>query len=192
MLPSPWGRSPVSFEQISQLYFSACGSWHDLAHLLRAVLLQGGWRYGPAIFRGCCPHHGAGPLWVLSGLAKVHFSGKSWDKGPRSQLPQVCKGGAWLVAHDMIWHIYSLQHCFIGDGAIHLPSSGEVLLGLGKVPCETGKDQTKHWGSYPWDVCQGPRPLKSELGRMEQWNVVSSYVCISELLSKPLFHWYQS
>ena len=25
----------------------------------------------------------------------------------------------------------------------------------------------KYWGSYPWGVCQGPRPLKSESGRME-------------------------
>ena len=81
-----------------------------------------------------------------------------------------------LEAPDMIWHIYSGQCCFTGDGDIHLSSSGEVLLGLGKVPCESGKDHTKHWGSYPWDVCQGPRPLKIESGRMEQWNVVSSYV----------------
>ena len=92
------------------------------------------------------------------------------------------------AAPDVIWHIYSGQCCYTGDGAIHLPSSGEVLLGLGKVPCESGKDHTKHWGSYPWDVCQGPRPLKSESGRMEWLNVVSSYVCISALLSKPLFH----
>ena len=81
-----------------------------------------------------------------------------------------------LAAPDMIWHIYSGQCCFTGDGDIHLPSSGEVLLGLGKVSYEFGTDHTKHWGSYPWYVCQGPRPLKSESGRMEQWNVVSSYV----------------
>ena len=87
-----------------------------------------------------------------------------------------------LAAPDMIWHIYSGQCCFTGDGDIHLPSSGEVLLCLGKVPCKSGKDDTKHWGFYPWDVFQSPRPLKSESGRMEQWNVVSSYVtwtCIS-------------
>ena len=52
------------------------GSGHDLAHLLGAALLKGGWRYEPTIFRGDCPHHGAGPLWVTSGLAMVHFSGK--------------------------------------------------------------------------------------------------------------------
>ena len=40
----------------------AGGSRCDLAHLLWAALLQGSFRYGPALFRGCCPHHGAGPL----------------------------------------------------------------------------------------------------------------------------------
>ena len=99
--PLPWGRSPVSFRQIGLgLVFQRknwdkgpsnlalprmvhCqwpgGSWHDLAHLLWAVLLQGGFRYGPVVFRGCCPHHGAGPLWVLSSLVNLHFSaGGSW------------------------------------------------------------------------------------------------------------------
>ena len=28
------------------------------------------------------------------------------------------------VAPDVIWHIYSGQRCFTGDGAIHLPFSG--------------------------------------------------------------------
>ena len=97
------------------------------------------------------------------------------------QVP--CEFGAYLptfifqlAAPDMIWHIHSGQCCFTGDGAIHLLSSGQVLLGLGKIPCKSGKEHTKHWGSYPWGVCQGPRPLKSESGRMERWNVVSSYV----------------
>ena len=31
---------------------AAGGSGRDLAHLLRAALLQGGCRYGPAVFRG--------------------------------------------------------------------------------------------------------------------------------------------
>ena len=38
-----------------------------------------------------------------------------------------------LAAPNMIWHIYSGQCCLTTDGAIHLPFSGEVLLGLGKV-----------------------------------------------------------
>ena len=82
MMPYPWPRSPVSFEQIGQPSFfrgklrqgawqpspaedggssAAGGSGRDLAHLLRAALLQGGCRCGPAVFRGCYPHHGLGP-----------------------------------------------------------------------------------------------------------------------------------
>ena len=85
-----------------------------------------------------------------------------------------------------IWHIYSLQCCFMGDSAIHLPSSGEVLLGLGKVPCEFGRDQTKHWGSYPWGVCQGPRPLKSESRSMEWPPAQTVRGCWGELRAAPL------
>ena len=82
VMPYPWPRSPVSFEPIGQpLFFrgklrqgawqpspaedggssAAGGSGRDLAHLLRAALLQGGCRCGPAVFRGCYPHHGPGP-----------------------------------------------------------------------------------------------------------------------------------
>ena len=42
-----------------------------------------------------------------------------------------------LAAPDMIWHIYSGQCCLMGDGGIHLPSSGEVLLHLEKVLCKS-------------------------------------------------------
>ena len=69
----PWPRSPVSFEPIGQPSFfrgklrqgawqpspaeegassAAGGSGRDLAHLLRAALLPGGWGQGPAVFRG--------------------------------------------------------------------------------------------------------------------------------------------
>ena len=75
-----------------------------------------------------------------------------------------------LAAPDVIWHIYSGQRCFKGVLGMDLLSSGDVALTMGKVPCES------------------VIPLKSDSGRMEQLNVVSSYVCISELLSKPLFH----
>ena len=77
VMPYLWPRSPVSFEWIGQpLVFrgklrqggekptspaddggssAAGGSGRDLAHLLGAVLLQGGCGYGPAVFRGCLP-----------------------------------------------------------------------------------------------------------------------------------------
>ena len=83
VMPYPWPRSPVSFEPIGQPSFfrgklrqgawqpspaedggssAAGGSGRDLAHLLRAALLPGGWGHGPAVFTGCYPHHGRGPL----------------------------------------------------------------------------------------------------------------------------------
>ena len=65
--------------RLANLHFSAGSSGRDLAHLLRPVLLQGSWRYWPTIFRGCCSHHEAGPLWVSRRLANLHFSaGGSW------------------------------------------------------------------------------------------------------------------
>ena len=40
------------------------------------------------------------------------------------------------VAPDMIWHIYSGQHCFKGVLGMDLLSSGDVALMMGQVPCE--------------------------------------------------------
>ena len=75
------------------------------------------------------------------------------------------------AAPDVIWHIYSGQCCFKGVEGMDLPSSMEVFLDLGKIHWKSGEDYSKHWGSYPWGVCQGPRPQKSESGRMELRNV---------------------
>ena len=54
-----------------------------------------------------------------------------------------------LAALDMLWHIYSRQCCLTGDGAIHLLSSGEVILGLGKVPCKSPGECNILWR---WEV----------------------------------------
>ena len=40
------------------------------------------------------------------------------------------------AAPDVIWHIYLGQYCFKGDGDMYLPSSGEIALTMGQVPCE--------------------------------------------------------
>ena len=52
------------------------------------------------------------------------------------QLLQVHEGGTQPVAPDVIWHIYSGQHCFKGFGGMDLPSSGDVALTIGQVPCK--------------------------------------------------------
>ena len=45
------------------------------------------------------------------------------------------------VAPDMIWHIYSGQHCFKGVLGMDLLSSGDVAPNMGQVPCEFQADQ---------------------------------------------------
>ena len=46
-----------------------------------------------------------------------------------------------LAAPDMIWHIYSIQHCFKRILGMDLPSSGDVALTMGQVPCEFLSDR---------------------------------------------------
>ena len=43
-----------------------------------------------------------------------------------------------LAAPDVIWHIYSIQRCFKGVLGMDLPSSGDVAVTMGQVPCECG------------------------------------------------------
>ena len=50
--------------------------------------------------------------------------------------------GKVRAAPDVIWHIYSGQHCFKGDGGMDLPSSGEIALTTVQVPCEFQADRT--------------------------------------------------
>ena len=46
-----------------------------------------------------------------------------------------------LAAPDMIWHIYSSQHCFKGVLGMDLLSSGDVAPNMGQVACEFQADQ---------------------------------------------------
>ena len=132
------------------------------------------------------PHHlGQVPCDFQEDWPMFIFQGIS-DKGPSSTAPPGSWG--WCTAgssgHDLA-HLL-LVVLLQGDSAIHLLSSGEVHLGLGKVPYKFGGDHTNHWGSYPWGVCQGPRPLKSESGRMEQSPAQTVRGCWEELRAVPL------
>ena len=73
------------------------------------------------------------------GLDSV-FQGKSLDKGPSSLAMSRIVHHPWPVAPDMICHIYSHLYCSSRDGGRDLPSSGEVVLGKGQVPCEFQAD----------------------------------------------------
>ena len=71
-----WADRPgfsFSGEELRQGSFQPCpaqdgassmagSSGHDLAHLLQAVLLNGGWCHPLAVFRGGAPWSGEGPL----------------------------------------------------------------------------------------------------------------------------------
>ena len=227
--PLPWGRSPVSFGQIGLGSVFQGKSWDKgPSSLALPRMVHHPWLVAPDMIWHIyshlyCSSKDGGRDLPSSGEAAPTMGQVSCEF--RADRPT---GIFQPAAPDVIWHIYSRQHCFNGILGIDLLSSGdvaltrgasplwvlrrsakllfsagstwhdlahllravllhrgqwyqlaifrEVLLGLGKIPCKSGKDHTKHWDSYPWDVCQGPRPLKSELGRMEQWNVVSSYV----------------
>ena len=69
----------------------------------------------------------------------------------------------WPAAADVIWHIYSHLHCSTGDGGRELPSSGDVTLTMGQVPCEFRADRPNFifqpvapdmiWHIYSWQHC---------------------------------------
>ena len=61
---SPYhGEGPLwILSRLAKLHFSVGSSWHDLAHLLWALLLNGGWCHPLAVFRGGAPWSGEGPL----------------------------------------------------------------------------------------------------------------------------------
>ena len=82
-------RCSFSMEELRQGSFQPCpaqdgassmagGSGCDLVHLFTPVLLIKGWWQGLAILRGGSPYHGAGPLWVSSRSANLHFSAGSY------------------------------------------------------------------------------------------------------------------
>ena len=111
--PLPWGRSSVSFGQISL-----------------GVVFQGNiWPFysGQRCFKG------------VLGMDLLSSENVALTMG---HVPYEFQAD-WLnfifqsAAPEMIWHIYSGQCCLTWDGAIHLLSSGEMLLGLGKVPCKS-------------------------------------------------------
>ena len=83
MLPSPWGRSPVSFEQISQT------SFFSLQLLMWFGTFTHTWTAPQGMVVGTCCLQGRQPLpWGRSPVSFGQISlgsvlqGKSWDKGP--------------------------------------------------------------------------------------------------------------
>ena len=105
------------------------------------------------------------------GLSSV-FQGKSWDKGPSSLALPRMEHHQWLVALDVIWHIYSHLYCSSRDGGRDLPSSVEAVPTMGQVPCEFR-------GDWPTDIFQPAAPYMI-------WHIYSSQCCFKEVLDMDL------
>ena len=103
--PLPWGRSPVIFMQIGQTSFLSWWLLTWFAHIYSGQhCFNGGFRYGPAVFKGWCPHDGAGPLWVLRRSAKLHFSAN----------------GSWHDSAHLLWAGLKVWTCHL-QGILHSP-----------------------------------------------------------------------
>ena len=142
--PLPLGRSPVSFEQIG----------------MGSVFQRKSQDKGPSSLIPCpwwCIIHGW-QLWTWFGTFTCTCTapwGMVVGTLPSSGEAAPTKGKVpcefWAdwpnfifqpAAPDMIWHIYSRQHCFKGILGMDLLSSGDVALTMGQVPCE-------FWADWP-------------------------------------------
>ena len=140
--PPPWGRSLVSFGQIS----------------LGSVFQGKTWDKGPsslALPRMVHHHWPVAPDMILHIYSHLYCSSRdggrdlpsSWEAAPTmGQVP--CEFWAdrpnfifQPVAPDMIWHIYSGQCCFKGVLGMDLVSSGDDAPTMGQVPCEFHADR---------------------------------------------------
>ena len=73
------------------------------------------------------------------------------------------------MAPDMIWHIYSGQHCFKGTLGMDLLSSRDDALMMGQVPCEFWGDQSNFIfqpaaADVIWHIYSGQHCFKGVLG----------------------------
>ena len=165
----------------ANLHFSAGSSWCDLAHLLQAALLQGGFRYWPAIFRECSPHYGLVSPWVLCRSAKLHFSGEFETKRLAAQLPQVCKGGAWMTAPDVVWHIYSGLPCSKGEEGIHFQVRIQDLVKGGPQLLRPKVADVAKW-SHATEACKLWPGSKARLRALEAFGFLMLKYAFSHIL----------
>ena len=76
----------------------------------------------------------------------------------------------WPAAPDVIWHIYSHLHCSTGDGGRESPSSGDVALTMGQVPCEFWADWPR-FSFFRGSRVKGPATLALLKMVPHQWPV---------------------
>ena len=117
MLPSQWGRSPVSFEDIGKPSFFS-----------RWLLIY----LGQCCFKGVLGMDllSSGDVAPNMGQVPCEF----WADQPNFIFQS--------AASDVIWHIYSHLCCSSRDSGRDLPSSRQEALTMGKVPCEFWADRS--------------------------------------------------
>ena len=121
----------------------ASSSGCDLAHLLTPALLNRGWWYGIAIFRGWQSSPWGRSLVSFEQIGQDSLFRGSQVKGLSSLALLRMVPHQWPVALAVIWHIYSYLACSLEDSARDLPSSRKVVLGQGQVPCEFQADRPR-------------------------------------------------
>ena len=134
MLHSPWGRSPVSFEQIGQIQFFRGSRVKGPSSLALLKMVSHQWPVALLVIwhiYSCLPCSLEDSARNLSSSGKVVLG--------QGQVP--CEFWAdrpnfifQPVAPDVIWHIYSYLYCSSRDGGRDLPSAGDVALPWGRSP----------------------------------------------------------
>ena len=137
----PWGRSPVSFRQISLSLVFQGKSWDKgLSSIALPRMVHHQWPVALAVIWHIYSHlycslRDGGRDLPSSGEAAPtmeQVSCEFWADRPTFIFQP--------AAPDVIWHIYSRQHCFKGVLGIDLLSSGDVAPNMGQVPCEFHAD----------------------------------------------------
>ena len=135
--PLPWERSPVSFGQIGLGSVFQGKSWDKgtsslalprMVHHIWTVALDMIWHIYSHLY--CSLRDGGRDLPSLGEAAPTmgQVPCEFWADQPNFIFQP--------AAPDVIWHIYSGQHCFKGVLGMDLLSSGDVAPNIGQVPCE--------------------------------------------------------
>ena len=165
--PLPWGRSSVSFGQISQCSFFQPVApdviWHIYSHLY-------------------CSSRDGGRDLPSSGEAAPTMGQAPWEF--RAHRPTFI---FQLVAPDMIWHIYSHLYCSSRDcGRDLLSSGGGQPLSWGRSPVSFRQislgvvSQGKSWDKHPSSLAL-PRMMHHQwlVAPYMIWHIYSHLYCSS-------------
>ena len=162
--PLPWGRSPVSFGQISLGSVFQGKSWDKgPSSLALPRMVHHPWPAAPNMIWHIyshlyCSSRNGGRDLLSSGevaLTMRQVPCEFWADQPTFIFQS--------AAPDVFWHIYSHLYSSSRDGGRDLLSSGEAASTMGKVPCE-------FWADQPTFIFQPAAPDVI-------WHIYSSQCC---------------